>query len=116
MLDKKSKIFLNYMDKQENKKLLYSENMHVPEGITDKNEMFSIIRGLKDSGYLKSIPNADGVSMGVALTHEAVTRKEMAAKEKLRGVWLYIRDNLIAFAALIISIISLLHSLGILGI
>ena len=110
MLDKKSKIFLNYMDKQPNKQLLYPVG-DLPDGITDREEMDRIVRGLKEIGYLESICTTSGRSIGVMLTQRACARKELGRKTRVLNIGKYIADKWISIIALIVSIISLYFSL-----
>lgn len=85
MLDKKSKIFLAFLDERPNKTILYYETPEYPKELGNNDELFALIRHLEKSGYVEIIKTSSGVHIGVCLSHKGANRKEMhqlEAKER----------------------------------
>lgn len=82
MLDKKSKIFLNFLDSRPNKNFIYYEEPEYPEELGNNDELFALIRYLEEKGYLEIIESSSGTDIGVRLSHKGANRKEMHLREK----------------------------------
>lgn len=111
MLDKTSKCFLNYLEKQPQQRIMYYEDPEYPDEIGDKNKFFAVIRYLEGLGYLEFIKNQHGTHMGVCLSHTGIHRKEyswIAVKEYLLNKWIEIIALVIAVPAFIMALIALL--------
>lgn len=87
MLDKKSKIFLEYMNQQPQKKILYYEEPEYPESLGTQDDVFNLIRHLKKEGYLESITSSSsGSNVGVCLTHKGTYWKTFRRMEGMEYV------------------------------
>lgn len=82
MLDKRSEIFLNFLESRPDKNFIYYEEPEYPEELGDNNDLFALIRYLEKTGYLEIIETSSGADMGVRLSHKGVNRKEMRLLEK----------------------------------
>lgn len=111
MLDKKSKIFLDYLDKQTNKSILYHEAPAYPSELGTQNDVFALIRYLEENGYVEYISSKhSGAHLGVLLSHKGRHRREFAFQNFLHYVaekWIDLIALVVAILALVISIIAL---------
>lgn len=111
-MDRKSKIFLRFMDQQPEKEILYIDDIIYPEGLGDEDDILALIRYLEETGYLETIQASNsGAILGVCLSHKGRNRRYFAWQEFLRYIedkWIDFFALLAAIGALIISIIALL--------
>lgn len=83
MLDKKSKIFLDFMDDRPNKSFMYFEEPEYPGELGGNDDLFAMIRELEKSGYVETIKSSSGADLGVRLSHKGANRKELRRLEKV---------------------------------
>lgn len=77
MLDKKSKIFLDFLENRPNKNFIYYVEPEYPEELGDNDDLFALIRHLEKNGYVEIITTSSGMDIGVRLSHKGASRKEM---------------------------------------
>lgn len=107
MLDKKSKIFLDFLEKRPSKNFIYYEDPEYPEELGDNDDLFALIRHLEKNGYVEIITSSSGLHIGVCLSHKGANRREMhrlETKERWKErVWGFVSGVLVAILAQFIA-------------
>lgn len=113
MLDRKSKIFLKFLDKKAGKEISYADEIDYPADLGNEADLSALIRYLEAEGYVEIIKAANtGSRLGVCLSHKGRNRKAFAMQEVLRYLgekWIDFFALLTALGALVISIVALLR-------
>lgn len=111
VLDRKSKIFLDFLDKQPNKSILYHEGPAYPAELGTQDDFFALIRYLEENGYVEFISSKhSGAHLGVLLSYKGRHRREFAFQDFLHYAaekWIDLFALVVAIIALGISIIAL---------
>lgn len=110
-MDRKSRIFLKYMDQQPQKEILYFNDPEYPKELGTEDDVRALIRYLKEKGYLETITSSSsGSNVGVCLSHKGRNRWAFAWQNFLHYIeekWIDFFALLAAIAALVISIVAL---------
>lgn len=103
MLDKKSKIFLDFLEKRPSKHFIYYEEPEYPEELGDNDDLFALIRHLEKNGYVEIITTSSGLHIGVRLSHKGASRKEirrLETRERWKErIWGFVSGVLITILA-----------------
>lgn len=107
MLDRKSRIFLKFLEKKPEKQLLYVEDRHFPASLGSESDFLALLRYLEKLGYIKCDWSIRNTLLAVQLTHEGRNRRFFSFQDFLH----YLSEKWIDIVALGISIIALVISI-----
>lgn len=103
VLDKRSKVLLEFLDKLPDKQFLYYVEAEYPDAIGSPSDLYALARHLEATGYVETIRSRDGRTVGIRLSHVGRNRREFSRI----SFWSYVGQHWIAFLALIIATASL---------
>lgn len=87
MINKQSKVFLNFLCAQPDKEYLYYDGTEYPDELGDETNLFALAAHLEREGFAELIRADRGTPLGLRLTYKGMRWKEFRGLER-RERWL----------------------------
>ncbi len=114
MLDKKSKILLEFLRNRAGGSISFYEDIEYPKEFASFHEVYVTFQQLLKEGYVQeSRKTKSGTPTRIKITHKGQIAKDLDRKEKRKRLGLYIKkhwiDLILCACAVVSALISLLH-------